>query len=226
MTLRPILNSGEKKTARRRPPKFELTAGPVCLDFINTLDDRFSNEPKELLKSYLDVARFAEDTLILDTNHVDRLFALSQASPDAAQRALGAAIQLREAMSAVFWATLNKKAVPPAALFTLNQYVQDAAQHATLVPGNGRFAWKFEAARNNFEAPLWPIARSAADLLASEEVSLVRACASKTCLWLFLDTSKNHRRRWCDMTKCGNRAKFQRFYRRQKRSASTTKDTK
>jgi len=51
-------------------------------------------------------------------------------------------------------------------------------------------------------------------------VAYVRACASKTCQWFFLDTSKNHRRRWCDMTKCGNRAKFQRFYSR-KKEAST-----
>jgi len=34
----------------------------------------------------------------------------------------------------------------------------------------------------------------------------------------FLDTSKNHHRRWCDMTRCGNRAKVQRFYARKKTS--------
>lgn len=209
----------KRKKARRRPPRFELMGGPVCLDFVNTLDDRFSGEPKELLKTYLDLARFAEDTGILDPMEVDRLFQLSQQSPEAAQRVLAAAIQLREAMYAIFWAVVNKKAVPAAALFTLNQYVQVAAQHAKLVAGNGRVEWGFDEARGNFEAPLWPIARSAADLLASDEVRFVRACASKTCLWLFLDTSKNHRRRWCDMTKCGNRAKLRRFYARQKRSS-------
>ncbi len=208
----------KKKKAAHRPPKFELMGGPVCLDFVNTLDDRFSGEPKELLKSYLDLARFAEDTGILDPMDVDRLFESSQTSPEAAKRVLTAAIQLREAMYAVLWAIVTKKPVPAAALFTLNQYVQGAAQHARLVPDNGRFEWGFEEARGNFEAPLWPIARSAADLLASDQVPFVRACASKTCLWLFLDTSKNHRRRWCDMTKCGNRAKFRRFYARQRKS--------
>ena len=212
-------NSQEKRaSARRRPPKFELIGGPVCLDFMNTLDDRYSSEPKELLKSYLDLARFAEDAGILDVHLVDHLFQLSQQDPNAAKHALEAAIQLREAMYAVFWAIVTRKAVPAAALFTLNQYVQVAAQHATLVTGRTHLEWKFEPARSNFQAPLWPIARSAADLLSSDELSLVRACASKTCLWLFLDTSKNHRRRWCDMTKCGNRAKFQRFYRRQKKN--------
>lgn len=190
----------------------------MCLDFINTLDDRFSNEPKELLRNYVDLARFGEDTGALDSTEVDRLFELSSSSPEAAQQALGAAIQMREAMCSVFWALLRKKPVPPADLILLNQYVQKAAQHLELVPGKGRFEWRFDAARNRLDAVLWPIARSAAELLASDNVEYVRACASKTCEWLFLDTSKNHSRRWCDMTKCGNRAKFRRFYRRKKQA--------
>src|ERR1039458_6229188 len=59
------------KIARRRPPRFELIAGNVCLDFVNTLDDR-NTQPKELLESYLDLARFAEDTGLLDSSQVDR----------------------------------------------------------------------------------------------------------------------------------------------------------
>jgi predicted RNA-binding Zn ribbon-like protein len=189
----------------------------LCLDFINTLDDRFSDDPKQLLKHYVDLARFAEDTGILPSAQVDHLFELSYASPEEAQRALGAAIQMREAMYQVFWALVKKKPVPSAALILLNQYVQMAAQHSSLVPGKAGFEWRFDEAPNSFEAPLWPIARSAAELLASEELQYVRACASKTCEWLFLDVSKNHRRRWCDMTTCGNRAKFRRFYARRKK---------
>ena len=189
----------------------------MCLDFINTLDDRYSNEPKELLKGYIDLARFAEDAGILGEQQVDRLFARSMESPEPAQRALAAAIQMREAMYEVFWAMVKKKPVPPAALTLLNQYVQSAAQHMNLMPGRGRFEWQFDSVPNNFEAPLWPIARSAAELLASDQLDYVRACASKTCEWLFLDESKNHRRRWCDMTKCGNRAKVKRFYTRKKK---------
>jgi len=213
---------------KRRPPRFELIAGALCLDFINTLDDRFSKKPKELLKHYVDLARFAEDAGILDTAQVDRLTERSYGSAEAAQRALGAAIELREAMSAVFYAVAQGKPVPQARLTTLNQFVQGAAQHSRLVPvkaavnaqTNGGFEWRFDVVPNNFEAPLWPIARSAADLLASRQLGYVRACASETCLWLFLDESKNHRRRWCDMTKCGNRAKFQRFYDRKKKASA------
>jgi len=213
----------DQKPARRRALRFELLSGDaICLDFVNTLDDRFSDEPKELLKDYVDLARFAEDTGALSAAYVDRLMEKSPMMPGESRRALEAAIQMRETMYAVLAAILNKKPVPAAALYTLNGYVQAAAQHLQLAPKNknvsGIFEWHFEETPLNFEAPLWPIARSAAELLASDELAYVRACESQTCQWLFLDTSKNHRRRWCDMTKCGNRAKAQRFYKRKRRS--------
>lgn len=191
----------------------------MCLDFINTLDDRFSGEPKELLKTYIDLARFGEDSRILSDLQVDRLFTLSQQHPEAAARVLASAIRLREAMFEVFWAVVQRKPVPKSPLMVLNGYVQEAAGHLDLVPGKGRFEWEFSSLPSNFEAPLWPIARSAAELLASDQLQFVRACALKTCEWLFLDESKNHRRRWCDMTKCGNRAKARNFYTRQKQAS-------
>jgi predicted RNA-binding Zn ribbon-like protein len=214
----------DEKPLRRRAPRFELVAGEaICLDFINTLDDRFSNEPKELLNDYVDLARFGEDTGALSPSQVDRLMERSSVMREPSRRALEAAIQLREAMYAVFGSIINQKPVPSAAMNTLNQYVQGAAQHLLLVPGagpgSGHFEWRFEETPLNFDAPLWPIARSAGDLLASEQLAYVRACSSKTCQWFFLDTSKNHRRRWCDMKLCGNRAKANKFYKRKKAAA-------
>ena len=75
--------------------------------------------------------------------------------------------------------------------------------------------WRFDDL-NDLDSLLWQIARSAADLLASEQLPFVRACSSKECEWFFLDTSKNHHRRWCDMKRCGNRAKVRRFYAKKK----------
>jgi predicted RNA-binding Zn ribbon-like protein len=64
---------------------------------------------------------------------------------------------------------------------------------------------------------LWPIARSAAELLASEELARVRECPGELCDDLFLDASRNGARRWCKMEVCGNRAKVKRFRQRGKR---------
>lgn len=208
--------SENRKVTRR--PRFELIAGNVCIDFVNTLDDRHT-QPKELLENYLDLARFAEDTGLLDSSQVDRLFARSEADPEHAREVLKWARELREAIYDVFWAIINQRPAPPMALARLNGSVQIAAEHMRLVPVKGGFEWKFDDV-NQFESMLWPIARAAADLLVSDQLSYVRACSSKTCEWFFLDTSKNHHRRWCDMTRCGNRAKVQRFYERQKKRVS------
>jgi predicted RNA-binding Zn ribbon-like protein len=63
---------------------------------------------------------------------------------------------------------------------------------------------------------LWPLAHSAAELLASSERARVRLCEGEDCGWLFLDTSRNGARHWCDMKDCGNRAKVRRFRERQR----------
>ena len=37
-------------------------------------------------------------------------------------------------------------------------------------------------------------------------------CNGNNCTWLFVDKSKNHSRKWCDMETCGNRVKSRRHY--------------
>ena len=47
-------------------------------------------------------------------------------------------------------------------------------------------------------------------LLAADPRGL-RLCQAETCRWLFLDDTRNQRRRWCDMATCGSRAKMRRY---------------
>ena len=56
-----------------------------------------------------------------------------------------------------------------------------------------------------------------AQFLTSTDLGRLRICANRECGWLFLDTSKNHSRRWCSMADCGSRAKARRYYRRKKK---------
>jgi predicted RNA-binding Zn ribbon-like protein len=211
----------ETKPGRRRPPKFELIGGNVALDFVNTLDDRPSDKPKELLKNFYELALFGEDTGVLTPAELDYFYENAHLEPDEAGDAVRRAIHLREAMYAVFSALMKKKTVPQTAMNTLNTYIRDAAQHSRLVQSevpqnNGRCELRYNDMTSRYSAMLWPITRAAADLLTSSDMALLRACSSPTCQWLFLDTSKNHQRRWCSMKQCGNRAKVRRFYARKK----------
>src|ERR1700732_5600560 len=96
---------GNRKIVRRRPPRFDLIAGHVSLDFVNTLDDRYI-KPKELLETYIDLARFGEDTGVLEPAQVDRLYERSYADTERAKQALLWARELREAIHDVFWAIM------------------------------------------------------------------------------------------------------------------------
>lgn len=187
----------------------------MSLDFVNTLDDRYT-QPKELLTSYVDLVRFGEDAGVLDPGRADTLMERGAVAVERAHEALLQARELRESIHDVFYAILHKQPVPAEALGRLNAAAQSAAAYMRLVPGKTHFEWRFEDF-GDYAAMLWPIARAAADLLTSDQLPYVRACSSKTCEWMFLDTSKNHQRRWCDMTSCGNRAKVKRFYVRTKK---------
>jgi predicted RNA-binding Zn ribbon-like protein len=206
---------GEKQIVPRRQPQFDLSGGAVCLNFVNTLDNRPSADPEELLNSYADLVAFGEESGILHEKQAEH-FSKSRCGAPEAQRSLARAIELREALYVIFSAVLKKTAAPAKGLETLNSFLRTAGDRSLLLEKKGRFSWTF-ADHFSYDAVLWPIARSAADLLISGELPFVRTCSSKTCQWFFLDTSKNHRRRWCNMKLCGNRAKVRRFYERQKK---------
>lgn len=56
-------------------------------------------------------------------------------------------------------------------------------------------------------AGLGLIAQDAIELLLSPEVLRVRVCGSDRCGLRFVDRSPAHNRRWCSMSRCGNRTK-------------------
>jgi predicted RNA-binding Zn ribbon-like protein len=78
------------------------------------------------------------------------------------------------------------------------------------------FVWEWINMDQYLDSVLWAVARSAAELLLSDELQHLRICAADNCAWLFLDRTKNQRRRWCDMKVCGNRVKARRHYERVK----------
>jgi predicted RNA-binding Zn ribbon-like protein len=65
------------------------------------------------------------------------------------------------------------------------------------------------------EQLLQPIAAAVGDLISTADFRLLRACENPDCTIFFYDRSKNHRRRWCSMAMCGNRAKVAAFRNRQ-----------
>lgn len=78
------------------------------------------------------------------------------------------------------------------------------------------FAKGFEIDLSDPGKVLVPIAESFVDLLCYGNLDYLRRCENPDCVLYFYDTTKNHRRRWCSMSVCGNRAKAAKFYQKKK----------
>lgn len=194
---------------------FDLSAGNLALDFANTVSYRPTARATERLVDYNYLVFFGMESGVY-ARGFDRLFAIAGESPGRGKSALQKAIQFREALYAIFSAVVERRAIPGNALTFLNVMVQEAIEHGRLVQANRRFVWEWIGMDSYLDSVLWPVARAAADLLLSDELANLRMCASEDCAWLFLDKTKNKRRRWCDMRICGNRVKARRHYERVK----------
>ena len=95
----------------------------------------------------------------------------------------------------------------PTALARLVQRAGAAVERAELVRRESGFVLAWDG--DHLERPLWPRAVSAVDLLRHGPLDRLKAC--EDCPWLFLDTSRNHSRRWCSMEDCGTRVKMRRY---------------
>lgn len=187
----------------------------MCLDFANTVDWHASDHPEERLNEYSDLVGWSAQTGLVSESRAHRLLRKATENPRAAARVLKRAIALREAIYAIFSAIAGGLRPGTNALDTLNGVLTEKSLAAGIVPMADGFAWDWLGEEDALDRPLWPIARSAADLLVSENLSRVGKCADdRGCGWLFLDTSRARSRRWCDMRDCGNRAKARGYYRR------------
>ncbi len=196
---------------------FELTGGRLCLDFANTLDERPTDHRRERLRDYGDLLDWAVQAGSLSRGEASALREHATRHPREVVAALDRARKLRESLFAIFSAIAHQRPVPSGDLATLNEHVPETFGGRTLERDHGRLVWSWRAARSpHLDRVLWAVVLSAAELLTSPDLDRVRECEGAGCAWLFLDTSKNRTRRWCDMSVCGNRAKARRHYARLK----------
>ncbi len=189
---------------------FELSGGRLCLDFVNTVDNRPTDRVQELLQTYADLALWSRQSGILSPREERLLLGRARRAPDEAFKVLKRARFFREALFAVF------SRDNPEALDDLRKALPTVYRHPALRSGLGyELAWEDDP--KALDRMLGPVLRSAVELLTSKELDRVRVCGADNCDWLFLDESRSRSRQWCNMAVCGNRAKARRFYQRQRR---------
>ena len=194
-----------------------LIGGRLCLNFVNSVGARrFSPSRKmtirdEKLNDYLDLLAWGRHAGALTKADAETLAHESSRHTKEAVAVFHRAIRLREAMYHVCNAKLSHKQPKEADLLVLNEEIRLARGAEKLVFEEAGFDWQWSTPDSALDRVLWPVTRSAAELLTQDDLSRLRQCGGEDCGWIFLDTSRNRGRRWCDMRDCGNLAKVRRF---------------
>ena len=200
---------------------FEFNSGRLCLDFANTVRARPLSDRIESIATYADLLAWARQSTILTPGEAAALGEKARQQPGTAADALAQTLRLREAIYGLFSALAAGLPPPASDLQTLNRAIGKAMSRAGVARSSGgAFEWSWPDSSPGLDRVAWWVARSAAELLTSNDLSSVRECAGYDCGWLFMDGTKNRSRRWCDMNTCGNRAKGRRHYERSRGSGS------
>lgn len=188
----------------------DFVGGALSLDFLNTVGGIRSGPHQDKLEAYRDLLEWAVLGGSLTKAEAGRLAARAEREPAAAAEELAKAKAFREALHALLEAHMHGHAPPRGAVARVNAEIGQALSHARLARAGERYVWGWDETEA-LDAPLWAVARDAGELLTSGPLERLTECASDTCGWFFLDTTKNHSRRWCDMKGCGNRDKVRRY---------------
>lgn len=198
--------SSEKCDPFPRPiDAIRLDGGRLCLDFVNSIHDRYAGRAEDYI---CQPERFIEWCMRAGALHSDEHVA---APESAGQRAalMRKVRAFRHHLHALLASRVDGVTSPEEAVQCLDQWLHRAWANQSLGL-DGQMHWRDDA----YDAllPLQRIALDALDLISHASVSQLRRCDNtSSCGWLFLDASKNQRRRWCAMETCGTAFKMRRY---------------
>lgn len=180
----------------------------MWLDFVNTEADAGTAPGGDALRSFDALVAWMQAADVLDGERAQGMRRRATEQPTGAAAALSDARRVRTALRALAEWGASAERVRIDALAEINRILGRSAGMRRLERrADGGFVRSFVTAGDAFAGLMIPIVDSAADALIDTELSRVRRCADPRCNRVFYDRTRNHARRWCDMTTCGNRAK-------------------
>ena len=196
----------------------DFIGGDAALDFVNTVSGR-DQTPRDWLDSYARLLEWAALVRLLPERNLRALTKKMHGEPAAAARALTRAKELREELFALVRAVVAGNAPPKSALAKLREHWLAGSEAHELRFENGAVIADIRADAADFDLVAAMVAYRMVEHVMPQPVERLRMCGGVNCSWVFIDSSKAGRRRWCDMAVCGNVAKAQRFYARSRKKA-------
>ncbi len=194
--------------------RFPMIGTHRCLDFVNT-EIVEQGRRVELLSDFADLVGWLEETEMLGTTQAKQLLhQWGQTSKGV--RALSEARAFRRLLREMVEGIVEGE--PPSAhvLHKINVLLRCRTGEVSLVRTRHGIERRVSFAPREPIHLLVPVADSASELLCHGDLTLIRKCKNPRCILYFYDTTKNHSRRWCSMSVCGNRTKVAAHHRRRR----------
>ena len=188
----------------------ELDGGILCLDFVNSVRNRFENLVRIIITP--------EDRLLwnfriqtCDISTEQQLIRYISENHGKANRELKRIIRAREVLYRIFRKTVQKEHPLIDDIRFFNQELSfsfrflniEVNERLEIIP-----TWNYK--ESGLINTLLPILKSSYELLTSGLKDHMKECPN--CGWLYLDKRRNSSRRWCNMKTCGNTEKTKKYY--------------
>lgn len=196
-----------------------LDGGCLCLDFINTVHSRTVEEPFEYLSGYGELLDWAVKVEILTLSERKELESIAGENRGKAKKVLTDLIKARELLYDFFLPIAQNKTPNKPFQVQFNKLLTEAMSQVELNISDSLKARQQWKNKSDLKFPLFPVIKSAYDLLTANTPERIKECDA--CGWLFLDHSKNKSRKWCSMESCGSNVKAKRYYHRKKASGNS-----
>lgn len=200
------------------PESIELIGGHPALDLVNTVAWRQDTDRwRENLVVPLDLLRWTRRAAVLDEHQLSVIRSAMAEDPRTADGALRRVHELREQLYDHLVDCIDHRRGEHqiGEGSPLHRAFADAITASSLAGTPAR--WTLDARRPLDLARI--LALHALDLLQTMPAERLRRCDDDGCGWLFLDTTRNHSRRWCSSGDCGNRDRARRHYARKRTTA-------
>ncbi len=184
------------------------------LDFINTLEHE-RGRSVEHLASMEAALEWLKGHDLLHVEAHDELAERFGGDEEGSQRALARVHRVRAAMRELADASVERRPPEGPALDRVNRILRTPYSYY-LVPSPDGVSLDHRHEGDPVEGALARLTESIAREVSQGHPERLRICANEDCRWVFNDTSPTGRRKWCDMTTCGNRAKAARHRERQR----------
>jgi predicted RNA-binding Zn ribbon-like protein len=195
----------------------DLVGGHVAIDLANTVTARNAT-PVDWLDRYSAALDWVALTGHFDDGALAELRRTDAEDPVAGDLALQRLRRLRETVHDVLEVTILDEPAPER-LADFEAQWKDAVAHTRVGLSAGHVGLELDVETSRLDYVRHELALRAFELLEAVPLSRTRICAGSACGWIFIDSSKGGRRRWCDMATCGNAAKSRRHYERKRASS-------